>query len=369
MTHALEWPSLTVQWIPDTSISRTENALHKLVLGTHTSNGEQNYLMIASIKLPQLETGIEGKSKAHHAKKNGTHGKMEINIKINHRGEVNRARYMPQNPFVLATKSPSSDVYVFDISKHPSIPKDGSFCPEHRCLGHTKEGYGLCWNPHTAGQLLSGSDDCSICCWDINQSCIDVTATTIWKGHVDVVEDVSWHVQSPHVFGSVGDDRQILLWDTRRAKDPFIRVAAAHYADINAIAFNPHHEFLLATGSADQVVKVWDIRNTSKALHHLKSHDKEVFQLQWAPFDASILASCGADRRVRVWDLTRIGVEQCVPDVVDGPSELLFVHGGHNEKVSDLSWNPQDRWVVASVSDDNILQIWKMGANIHHGYD
>jgi len=65
MTHALEWPSLTVQWIPDTSISRTENALHKLVLGTHTSNGEQNYLMIASIKLPQLETGIEGKSKGN----------------------------------------------------------------------------------------------------------------------------------------------------------------------------------------------------------------------------------------------------------------------------------------------------------------
>ena len=49
-------------------------------------------------------------------------GKIEIEIKINHEGEVNRARYMPQNPCVLATKTPSSDVLVFDYTKHPSKP-------------------------------------------------------------------------------------------------------------------------------------------------------------------------------------------------------------------------------------------------------
>lgn len=41
-------------------------------------------------------------------------GKIEIEIKINHEGEVNRARYMPQNPCVIATKTPSSDV----LGKH-----------------------------------------------------------------------------------------------------------------------------------------------------------------------------------------------------------------------------------------------------------
>ena len=47
-------------------------------------------------------------------------GKIEIEIKINHEGEVNRARYMPQNPCIIATKTPSSDVLVFDYTKHPS---------------------------------------------------------------------------------------------------------------------------------------------------------------------------------------------------------------------------------------------------------
>lgn len=37
--------------------------------------------------------------------KSGQQGKIEIIQKINHEGEVNRARYMPQNPFIIATKT------------------------------------------------------------------------------------------------------------------------------------------------------------------------------------------------------------------------------------------------------------------------
>lgn len=55
-------------------------------------------------------------------------GKIDIEMKINHEGEVNRARYMPQNPCVIATKTPSSDVLVFDYTKHPSKPESSGEC-------------------------------------------------------------------------------------------------------------------------------------------------------------------------------------------------------------------------------------------------
>ena len=52
VTHSLEWPSLTVQWLPDVKRPPGKDfSLHRLLLGTHTS-GEQNKLMIASLKLP-----------------------------------------------------------------------------------------------------------------------------------------------------------------------------------------------------------------------------------------------------------------------------------------------------------------------------
>ena len=53
MTHALEWPSLTVQWLPE--VTRPEGkdyALHRLILGTHTSSDEQNHLVVASVQVP-----------------------------------------------------------------------------------------------------------------------------------------------------------------------------------------------------------------------------------------------------------------------------------------------------------------------------
>lgn len=67
-------------------------------------------------------------------------GKIDVEIKMNHDGEVNRARYMPQNPLLIATKSPSSEVFVFDYTKHPSIPTDNICKPQLRLRGHTKEG-------------------------------------------------------------------------------------------------------------------------------------------------------------------------------------------------------------------------------------
>ena len=94
---------------------------------------------------------------------------------------------------MIATKSPSSTVFVFDYSKHSSMPTDIVSKPQHRCLGHTAEGYGLAWSPLTAGQLLSGSDDATLCLWDINSSAgATVQATHIFRGHTDVIEDVDW---------------------------------------------------------------------------------------------------------------------------------------------------------------------------------
>mmetsp|Transcript_5150 Transcript_5150/g.20559 ORF Transcript_5150/g.20559 Transcript_5150/m.20559 type:complete len:141 (+) Transcript_5150:1093-1515(+) len=115
-----------------------------------------------------------------------------------------------------------------------------------------------------------------------------------------------------------------------------------------------------------QVVKLWDLRNTSAALHELRAHSAEVYNIQWHSRCEHWLASCGADRRVMIWDLALIGKEQTPEDAEDGPPELLFIHAGHTSKVSDICWNPNDDYdlTFASVAEDNILHIWNMAENI-----
>ena len=75
---------------------------------------------------------------------------------------------MPQNPFLIATKTISADVYVFDYSRHPSKPTDNECQPDLRLTGHKTEGYGLAWSPFLEGHVISGSDDATVCLWDIS---------------------------------------------------------------------------------------------------------------------------------------------------------------------------------------------------------
>lgn len=437
MTHALEWPSLTCQWLPnirETTGSSTRE--HSLLLGTHTT-GEPNHLLVCTVHLPAnndtpivVDSNSNNNSNSNNSNNNSAihtlpashydeekcevggfgfqhlgssaattttttttsnpqlDGVVEVKMKILHEGEVHRARYCPQDPFVIATKGPSNYVYIFDLSKHPSFPAAGpdeSNTPKPNLVlgGHTKDGYGLSWSNHTKGHLISGSLDCTVCYWDIHHKPTSSTTSSslimdpicTFTGHTGPVEDVDWHKLDPHLIGSCGDDATVRLWDVRAARGASSTastttkeahlISKAHDGDVHCLAFHPTNEFLLATGSADRSVVLWDMRNTKTRLQTLTGHNDQVFQVSWAPFNESILASCSADRRVNIWDLSRIGMEQTPEDAEDGPPELLFIHGGHTSKVNDFSWNGINPWTIASVSEDNVLQVWTMAEEIY----
>ncbi|KAG2280359.1 hypothetical protein Bca4012_048639 [Brassica carinata] len=370
IAHLLEWPSLTVEWLPDREEpSGKDYSVQKMILGTHTHVNESNYLMLAQVQLP-LDDAEYDDERAEFGGLGSATGKVQVIQKINHEGELNRARYMPQNPFMIATKTVSTEVYVFDYSKHPSKPAlDGACNPDLRLRGHSSEGYGLSWSTLKQGHLLSGSDDAQICLWDINATPKNKTldAHQIFKAHEGVVEDVAWHLRHEYLFGSVGDDQYFFIWDLRSpsASRP-VQSVAAHSMEVNCLAFNPLNEWIVATGSTDKTVKLFDLRRLSNALHSFDGHKEEVFQVGWSPKNETILASCCFGRRLLVWDVNRIDEEQTAEAAEDGPPELLFTHGGHTAKISDFSWNPCDDWVISSVSEDNILQIWQMAETIYH---
>jgi len=262
--------------------------------------------------------------------------------------------------------------YWVDILEQfgPDIPEVEGVKPEYTLVGQEKEGFGLSWSPLESGALLSCSEDEMICLWDTNsliiQSGISNTFSpkSIFKNHKGVVEDISWHTKHPSIFASVGDDGLLNIWDER--KDKPTNSVVAHKYEVNSVAFNPFCEYVLATGSTDKTIGLWDLRNLDTKLYSLESHTDQVLQVQWSPFHETIIASTSADRRVNVWDISRIGEELNEEDRDDGPPELLFIHGGHTGKLSDFSWNPNEPWVIASVAEDNILQIWQMAETIYN---
>jgi WD40 repeat protein len=125
---------------------------------------------------------------------------------------------MPQQHKIIATKTTSGEVHIFDYFKHGGSPSNDEVKPDLRLLGHTREGYGLAWSPREQGLLLSGSDDCRVCLWDVNgpdQLSSQVSPLHTWDAHSLVVEDVAWSSHDDNAFASVGDDKRLKLWDKR----------------------------------------------------------------------------------------------------------------------------------------------------------
>lgn len=191
----------------------------------------------------------------------------------------------------------------------------------------------------------------------------DLDANQVFEAHTAAVEDVSWQLGNENLFGSVGDDHMLMMWDLRTSKPQ--QSIAAHEDEVNSLAFNPFNDSILATGSVDSTVKLFDLRKLTTSLHTFASHNGAVFQVEWSPDYETILASSADDRRVMIWDLNGIGNEQDEEDADDGPPELLFSHGGHTAKISEFSWSPTEPWVLASVAEDNILHIWQVAESVY----
>jgi histone-binding protein RBBP4 len=170
-SRALEWPTLTTQWLPDVQSLPDKNfSTHRLLIGTHTSGATQDYLQIASVDLPN-KPAVNPNDYDAEKEEIGGHGAakqpISFNViqKINHPGEINKARYMPQNPDLIATMTIQGDALVFDRTKHSSMPKTNQVDAQIELKGHEKEGFGLDWNPHFEGQLATGSEDQTVRVW------------------------------------------------------------------------------------------------------------------------------------------------------------------------------------------------------------
>ena len=196
---------------------------------------------------------------------------------------------MPQQYNIIATQSGNGEVRVYDYFKHPTkVESTEPAKPEVTLSGHSKEGYGLSWNPNKKGLLLSSSCDGSICLWNIesvSELYSTIHPTSTYTEHTGVVNDVAWHKHHGEIFASVGDDKKIMLWDLRKESKKPTHKIDAHFGEILSLDFNPFNEYLLASSGADKIVSIWDVRNLGTPQKHLKQHlRKEAEQQQQMHF-------------------------------------------------------------------------------------
>eukprot|EP00798_Chlamydomonas_sp_ICE-L_P022846 gene22846-30020_t len=64
-----------------------------------------------------------------------------------------------------------------------------------------------------------------------------------------------------------------------------------------------YNDCILATGSVDKSIKIWDVRNPGREMLHLQGHGYAVRKVIFSPHAENILASCSYDMTVKLWDV------------------------------------------------------------------
>jgi histone-binding protein RBBP4 len=363
ITHVLEWPSLTVEWGSGRECNpNSDFSVQNLVLGTNTGGAEQDLLIVGKVKFPMEQSLISGKIYLDNTKDVGgigllskTENKIEVNARVNHEREVLRARMMPKQEHFIACKGASGLISVYDMKKYTN---KSNLNPMMTLTGHLKEGKALSWASHKPPYLASGALDGVVNVYDTTTGANSPVFSV--QANESGVEEVAWN--DAGILASVGRDHRILLWDLRQ-DSPATSVEGST-REIMAADFSTARAELLATAGKDRMVSVWDVRNLSGRVASFNSHKDSISAIKWEPYGGSLIASASWDRRVHIWDLARVSAAQTPEEAEDGPPELVFVHGGHTSVVSDIAWNPNENLTLASVAEDNILQVWQMSNSI-----
>lgn len=214
---------------------------------------------------------------------------------------------------------------------------------------HPHECSGLDWNIFHPHQLLSCAWDGSVCFWDVaNQRVISHTAQL----HEGKIHAVRWSPVRHNVAATCGSDGNIKVVDIRemcngnKLVKSVSQVATAQGVEVLTCDWNKYNPFLLAAGTSEGRVFLWDIRKCTDGnfrsptilLESVLAHQLPVRSVRWSPFYSSVLATGSYDTEVKVWRTTCPWTAQ------------ILTH--HSEFVMAVDWSLTMPYTLATTGWD-----------------
>jgi WD40 repeat protein len=165
----------------------------------------------------------------------------------------------------------------------------------------------------------------------------NVAAPNTLGGHANSVNAVSF---SPNgkLLATGSFDNTVKLWDTSTGKE--IKTLTGHTNSVNAVSFSPNGK-LLATGSRDNTVKLWDT-TTGKQIKTLTGHTDTVWAVSFSP-NGKLLATGSFDNTVKLWDTTT--------------GKQIKTLTGHTKPLLAVSFSPNGK-LLATGSSDKTVKLW-----------
>ncbi|MBT9156007.1 MAG: hypothetical protein DDT37_00982 [Firmicutes bacterium] len=173
------------------------------------------------------------------------------------------------------------------------------------------------------------------------QGGIAMVCPSVLRGHEDAVDSVSFSPDG-RLLASGSKDQTVRLWEVSTGKE--LSILRGHEDPVSPVAFSPDGR-LLASGSEDKTVRLWEV-SSGKELSILRGHEWYVDSVAFSP-DGRLLASGSWDNTVRLWEVSS--------------GKELSVLRNHCNYVISVSFSPDGR-LLASGSRDETVRLWEVSS-------
>uniref|UniRef100_A0A672V4Y2 Coronin n=1 Tax=Strigops habroptila TaxID=2489341 RepID=A0A672V4Y2_STRHB len=135
-----------------------------------------------------------------------------------------------------------------------------------------------------------------------------------------------------------------------------IRVSRVTW-DSTFCAVNPSFVAIIVEASGGGAFLVLPLHKTGridKSYPTVCGHTGPVLDIDWCPHNDHVIASGSEDCTVMVWQIPENGLSQPL-------TEPVVVLEGHSKRVGIITWHPTARNVLLSAGCDNVVLIWNVG--------
>eukprot|EP00769_Ergobibamus_cyprinoides_P003091 gnl/Ergobibamus_cyprinoides/428.p1 GENE.gnl/Ergobibamus_cyprinoides/428~~gnl/Ergobibamus_cyprinoides/428.p1 ORF type:complete len:362 (+),score=69.89 gnl/Ergobibamus_cyprinoides/428:47-1087(+) len=214
---------------------------------------------------------------------------------------------------------------------------------------------------------------------------IDLLAST--GDYLRLHEIVAAPPSTPNTVGALPSQPSVMVRSSTRLDN---NKTAEYCAPLTSLAWAPSDPVRIATGSVDTTLSVWDAERRT-LITQLIAHDKEVFDVEFAPDDANVFCSVGSDGTARLFDLRALNhstichagtqplsrLAWCPGDpnlialqalsgtevvIIDrrAPSVPYALLRGHAGPVNAVTWSPHSSTHIATAAEDQMAVIWDL---------
>jgi len=183
---------------------------------------------------------------------------------------------------------------------------------------------------------------------------------TEWEAHSDYIRALTIAPSQPYLL-SCSDDMTVKMWDIEYNFE-WVKTFEGHNHYIMALQFDPHNHQQFATASLDRTIKFWNLERykkhpkdesnpssdncpTNMPLFTLKGHSHGVNDLDFYQGDQQqpLLATGSDDHAVFVWNIES--------------RQVLHILEGHTQNVTAVLFHPTLP-ILVSTSEDHTVRFW-----------